>query len=219
MPELPEVETIKIQLSAVLPGLTIKAVEVRTAGVFRGDQGLLRGISVKGLRRLGKMLVIDLTGNTSLAVHLGMSGRLVFENFKVKSLKFKVHWDVDYPRDPHTHVVITFKDGSQLYYHDQRKFGWLHMVPTRKVANLPYVAKLGPEFLSTLTRGKFDKIMRGSSRPIKLVLMDQKRLAGVGNIYANESLWCAKIHPKTKAKLLSHGHIATLFTCLEKILR
>lgn len=219
MPELPEVETIRIQLDKVLPRLVIKDVEVRSSKVFQGDKRVLIGKKILGLRRFAKVLIIDLSGGLSLAVHLKMTGRLVYQQLKVKSAKLKVDWDVDYPTDKHTHVVITFTNGDRLYYHDQRKFGWLRVLTTTKVLELPFLAALGPEFFRGLTLSKFKDILAKNSRPIKLVLMDQEKLAGVGNIYANEGLWCAKINPKTPAKTLSSKQSAMLFACLEKVLK
>ena len=226
MPELPEVETIRLQLSRVLPGLKIVNVEVRVNRIFSGNEKLIVGKTVKALRRYSKALVIDLDGRLSLVVHLKMTGRLVCEKLKGKSQKAKVDWDIDYPTDKHTHVIITFTNGDKLYFNDVRKFGWIQIVPTEKVEELPYIKTLGPEFLNNppagragLTIQQFNNVLKNSAKPVKLVLMDQKKLAGVGNIYTNESLWMAKINPRTKANALRDGFIATLFHCLGKILK
>ncbi|MFZ5845031.1 MAG: bifunctional DNA-formamidopyrimidine glycosylase/DNA-(apurinic or apyrimidinic site) lyase [Patescibacteria group bacterium] len=212
MPELPEVETIRLQLSSVLVGKTIKSIEVRKAKLWRGDRAWVIGKKIVRLRRYSKLLVIDLTDNFSLAIHLKLTGRLVYE-------KLKVSWDVDYPTDKHTHIVIAFSDRSKLYFHDLRQFGYIQVVESNTVESLPYVSSLGPEFFRNLDLGTFTKIIKKGTRPVKLVLMDQQRLAGVGNIYANESLWCAKIYPKRRANALSDEQIAGLFHCLEKIFK
>lgn len=218
MPELPEVETIRIQLSSVLVGKTIKSVEVRKAKLFRGDQAKVLGKKIVGLRRYSKLLVLDLTGDVSLAIHLKMTGRLVYSSqFIVHSKKIKP--EMDYEKDKHTHIVIHFTDGSKLYFHDLRQFGFMQVLSTNLVENLSYVKSLGPEFLYNLTREQFKNILGRSNRPVKLVLMDQTKFAGVGNIYANEGLWCAKINPKAKANTLSQSQIISLFNCLEKILK
>ncbi len=218
MPELPEVETIRIQLSSILPGLVVQAVEVKTPKIFTGDPHVLLHRKIIRLRRIGKMLVIDLSGGLSTAIHLKMTGRLVYHQIKNKKLK-KINTDIDYENDKHTHVVITFASGDHLYYNDQRKFGWLRVVKTSEIEKLPYVARLGPEFLGNLKVEQFKKILQSSSRPVKLVITDQEKIAGSGNIYANEALWCARINPAAKANGLSDTQIKTLFTCFEKILR
>lgn len=225
MPELPEVETIKLQLSRVLPGETIKNVEVRAKKIFPGDPKRVVGKKIIKLRRFSKALVIDLSGGTSLVVHLKLTGRLVYANHTRSDLStsersdLKYKWDTAYQTDKHTHVVITFVSGDKLYFHDLRKFGWIQIVETDQVEELPYIKKLGPEFFRDLTEDKFLKLLKGTRLPIKIALMDQQKLGGVGNIYANEGLWCAKINPKTKANTLSDGYIVTLFNCLEKILK
>lgn len=218
MPELPEVETIRLQLETILPKLKIKAVEVKTARIFQGNSKLLVGKSIKGLRRFGKMLIIDLTGGLSIAVHLRMTGRLVFEKFKIKNLNFKLDQEINYAKDKHTHIIITFTNGAKLYYHDVRKFGFVQIVPTRKVGEIGYIKNLGPEFLSNLTIAQFNKIVKFAKVPIKLLLLDQQKLAGAGNIYTNEALWCAKVSPGTPADKISGGQIAKLFSCLETTL-
>ena len=219
MPELPEVETIRLQLSSVLVGKAIKGIEVRKAKLWRGDQNKVIGKKIVKLRRYSKLLVIDLTDGLSLAIHLKLTGRLVYEEFKVKSEKLKVNWDINYPTDKHTHVVITFSDNSKLYFHDLRQFGYIQVVGSDAVESLPYVSSLGPEFFRNLDLATFAEIIKKGSRPIKLILMDQQKLAGVGNIYANEGLWCAKIYPKRQANALSDEQIAGLFHCLAKIIK
>lgn len=217
MPELPEVETIRRQLSSVLVGLKIKSVEAKVKRVFPGDPKKIIGRTVKGLRRYSKVVVIDLDGGLSLVIHLKMTGRLVYQ---AKSDKHNSkNWDIDYPTDKHTHVIISFTDGSRLFFNDVRKFGWIQIILTGKVEELPYIKKLGPEFFRNLNFKEFSAIIKAATRPIKMVLMDQEKLAGVGNIYANESLWCAKINPKIKAAKLSAEQITVLFKCLEDILR
>jgi len=228
MPELPEVETIRVQLSGVLVGKTIKDIEIRKVKLFKGEKKLVIGKKITGLRRFSKLLVIDTFGGISLAIHLKMTGRLVFNakcqmpNDKCKNKKQKErnpYWEVDYETDKHTHVVVHFTDGSKLYFHDVRQFGYLQVIVTDKVGDLGYIRSLGKEFLRDLTLKDFTKVLKSSRRAIKVVLMDQTKFAGVGNIYTNEALWCAKIYPKTKANTLSHGYMVTLFNCLENILK
>ena len=218
MPELPEVETVKLQLSRLIIGKTIKDVEIRKAKIFRGDKKSIVGKKIVGLRRFSKLLVIDLDHKLSLAIHLKMTGRLVYEDPAGKKAK-SLRWEFDYNTDKHTHIVIHFSDGSKLHFHDLRQFGYIQVVDTEKVGALSYVTTLGPEFFRNLDLKQFREVLGRSGKPIKLVLMDQQKVAGVGNIYANEALWCAKIDPRKKSKELSENQVSALFACLEKIMR
>lgn len=215
MPELPEVETIRLELRSRLPGETVKNVSVAAAKSFHGNSKSLIGKKIIGLRRFGKVLVIDFSGNLSLAIHLKLTGRVIYQEKEKKPSG----WDADYPTDSHTRVVIDFTSGDHLYFHDVRLFGWMEIFPSDKVENMPYLAKLGPEIMSGVKERELGEILAKSSRPVKLVLMDQEKVAGIGNIYANEGLWCAKINPKTKASKLSKDEVAKLYDCLEKILK
>lgn len=235
MPELPEVETIRIQLSDLIVGLKIADIQVLHPKTFIGDKKLILKSKITGVRRFGKMLVIDLAGDYSLAVHLKMTGQLIY---KIKDKKSKIKNDdkiliIDYPQlhlpNKHTRVIIDFTTGDRLFFNDIRKFGWIRIVRnetmkqfnnvTKKISSLKEILdKLGPEPLRDLTLGKFREILKSAKKPVKLILMDQEKIAGVGNIYANDALFLAKVHPKTpsmnisvdKAKLLYHNLLQVL---------
>lgn len=215
MPELPEVETIRLQLERKLPGLTVKNISVRTAKSFHGNPKSLTGKKITGLKRFGKVLVIDFSGNLSVAIHLKLTGRMVYQEKDKKA----AGWDVNYPTDLHTRVIFEFTSGDHLYFHDVRMFGWMQLFPSDKADRMPYLSKLGPEILKDVKEEELKKIFSKGNRPVKIILMDQEKVAGIGNIYANESLWCAKINPKTKANKLLNGQIVKLFKCLEAILK
>lgn len=214
MPELPEVETVRAQLAGILPGLTVAAVTIRRAASFPGGAVPLIGRSVMAVRRYSKLLVVDFSGGYSLTIHLKMTGRVIIESGRPPE-----GWDIDYPTHKHTHVTMRFTNGYRLFFHDQRTFGYLRMVPTAEVEQLPYIRTLGPEFFRNLTREQFLTAVRAGTRAIKTILLDQQRVGGVGNIYANEALWCARIHPETAGKNLSAAAAGRLFDCLEQIMR
>lgn len=216
MPELPEIETIRLQLTKVLPDKKIQTVEILKNKSFIGDKDLIIGESIKGLRRFGKILVIDLTGGLSLAVHLKMSGQLLYRSKKYK-VKIKNDKELSKLPDKYTRVILTFSDGDKLFFNDMRIFGWLKMVGKEDLKKI--IDKLGPDPLMELDEKKFYKIIQSSKKPIKLILMDQEKIAGVGNIYANDSLFLSKIHPKIKAKELSKNQATGLFRNLQKVLR
>ncbi len=205
MPELPEVETIRRQAEELLVGQTIKEIEIKRASIIRGDIKSLKGKKIIKARRFAKLLVLDFSGGVSLAIHLKMTGRLAV--FAKESEFFS-----------HTHVVFTLSNGKFLTFSDIRRFGYLQVVETTKVGELKFIKSLAKEPLSGLTLLDFSHMLSRSSRPIKLLLLDQTKIGGVGNIYDCESLWMAKIHPKQPANSLSTVEIKRLFSAIEEVL-
>jgi len=122
--------------------------------------------------------------------------------------------------DRSTRVTFSFTDGSQLFFNDQRKFGWVRLVPTAEIPNIDFFKRVGPEPLATdFTPSDFRaRLMRRQNSAVKAVLLDQTVIAGIGNIYADESLWSAKIHPATPVKNISSTKLNTLFTALRSVL-
>ena len=217
MPELPEVETIKLGLSKLLPGKVIIKVDFDWPKSFPNSkddvQNFMIGSAVNDVRRRAKVLLIDLSSDYSLVIHLKMTGQLVY-------LSAKDRFGAGHPSDSlignlpdkSTRVTITFSDDSKLFFNDQRKFGWMRLIPTSEVINLDFFKKIGPEPLQAdFTWQVFrDRIRRRSKSGIKAVLLDQTVLAGVGNIYADESLWGAKIHPARSVNELTVAQIKKL---------
>src|SRR3990172_7363539 len=191
MPELPEVETIRRQLEKHLVGHKILGIDIRVAKIFPQGKEKLIGGRVKSARRLGKVLIVDLDNSFSFLVHLKLTGQVIYAAPK-------------FPNQPgkFTHVVFKLDKGGKLFFNDSRKFGWIKVEETPKVAKESFIAKLGPEPLRDLTGRQFARILSSSRRPIKIILMDQEKLSGVGNIYANDALWLAKINPKRPANAL-----------------
>lgn len=192
MPELPEVETVRRMLEATVIGRTIRAV--RLSGlrlrepIQRDLPGRLRGLRLVAARRHGKYLLLDLDEGLTLLSHLGMSGRWLF-----------------HPRVPaddiaHVHVRIRFADGSQLWFADPRRFGLLRLVATAQLGQDRRLAGLGPDPVAQPPTGtSLRMIARGSRVSIKNFLLDQRRLAGIGNIYASEILHRAAVDPRARA--------------------
>ena len=123
--------------------------------------------------------------------------------------------------DRSTRVQVDFVDGSRLFFNDQRKFGWVKLLPTDEVKNLPFMQKVGPEPLDPNTRAEdfIQRIRRRQNSMIKPAFLDQTVIAGVGNIYADEALWAAQIHPQTRVKKVNDQQLNTLFTELRQILQ
>lgn len=228
MPELPEVETVKAGLARLLPGRTVASVQL-DAGSPKSFpnaptdvERFLIGASVQTVTRRAKVLLIALSSDYSLVVHLKMTGQLVFDGTGV-------HFGAGHPSDSLVHalpdrstrVTLIFTDGSQLFFNDQRKFGWMRLLPTTEVPELDFFKKVGPEPLAAdFTWQDFaTRLRRRPNSGIKAVLLDQTVIAGVGNIYADESLWGAKIHPETRTGSLSDVKIKTLYTALRTVLQ
>jgi formamidopyrimidine-DNA glycosylase len=218
MPELPEVETVRRGLSQFLPGREVSTVSFDWPKAFPNAkpdiEAFLVGAKVLSVERRAKVLLMELSSKYSLVTHLKMTGQLVFRDSKVR-------FGAGHPSDSligelpdkSTRVTLTFVDGSQLFFNDQRKFGWMRLLPTAEVMNLDFFQKVGPEPLSAdFTWQAFgERLKRRAKSNIKAVLLDQTVIAGIGNIYADESLWGAQIHPLTLAGSLSPEQIRTLY--------
>lgn len=250
MPELPEVETVRRGLANLLPGRTVlRSTTIDSPKSFPNApsdvEQFLYEATIVGVRRRAKVLIIDLSSEYSLVVHLKMTGQLVFRGedrvqnleYGIRNLEVKISETSEsltsfaggHPNDSlvgklpdrSTRVQIDFTDGSHLFFNDQRKFGWIKLVPTTMVEQMPFFQKVGPEPLDPKTKSEefIQRVRRRSGSMIKPVILDQAVIAGVGNIYADECLWAAHIHPETRAGKLSDEQLNTLFIELVKILQ
>ena len=219
MPELPEVETIKLGLQKELVNHAIMAVEVRVPKLFAGNPAVLKGQKVLEIARRAKILIIKLT-NSYLIIHLKMTGQLIFVPNIGEDWVVGGHPDKAYTADlphKHTHIIFTF-DNGRLYFNDLRKFGWVKLLDEEAELE-PYLTDLGVEYtwpeytLDYFTR----KLARRKSITIKQALLDQSLVAGVGNIYADESLFCARISPLRKVSSLTPKEIAKLYDCIPQV--
>jgi len=219
MPELPEVETMRIQLAKYLAGHKILAVEIRNRKTFQGDEKKIVGAKITGTRRFGKVSVIDLANGYSVLTHVKLTGQYIYRGPNLKNpskLSAKVTGGIP---GPHTLVIFNLDRGGVLYYNDVRRFGWIRIEKTEDVEKEKFIVKLGPEPLKDLTLEIFKSILSKSGRPIKIVLMDQTKMGGVGNIYANDALWLSKINPKTPAKELQNDKITELYKAIISVLK
>ena len=220
MPELPEVETLKLGLQKYLVGHTIESVELRLKKQFQGNVQQVEGATVIGVRRFGKGLVIDLSNNYSLAIHIKLTGQLIYRG---KDEPKVIHTDMrtvgkTLP-NTWTRVIFHLDKEATLYYNDLRQFGWIKVVSTDKVGELPFFKELGPEFFQDLDEARFAEILSKSKTAIKPLIMDQQKMAGVGNIYANDSLYLAKINPKRPANSLTREEVTALFNAITTVLK
>lgn len=266
MPELPEVETVRRGLSGLIIGRTIKAVEHDTPKGFPNSASdvkqFLIGAKATDVRRRAKVLLIDLSTDYTLVIHLKMTGQLVFVGESLPGVTSKhLQPEVDkapgplldpgakpfaqrtkedeqavaeerfgagHPNasligtlpDRSTRVTFTFTDGSHLYFNDQRKFGWVKLMPTLEVPNIDFMKKVGPEPLEAdFTATEFaSRFIRRPGTSIKAALLDQTVVAGVGNIYADESLWGAKLHPQRPVKTVTKKEFEKLYEALRSVM-
>lgn len=224
MPELPEVETIRVGLAKLLPDKKVKDIWHDWAKSFPNAPAdaarFLVGASITDVRRRAKVLIIELSSGWSLVIHLKMTGQLVFRGEQVFGAGHPTKSLVGELPDKSTRVVLDFTDGSKLFFNDQRKFGWMRLIPTLEVPEIDFMKKVGPEPLDDdFTVDKFiDRLLTRKNSPIKAVLLDQSVLAGVGNIYADESLFAAKIHPATPVSAVSRTKLVALYKDLRDIL-
>lgn len=209
MPELPEVETIRRQLAPHLEGRTIEAVEIRDWRWTRpADPGLiateLTGAEIRRVGRSGKYLLLELDGDRHLLIHLRMTGGLLF----------------DPPQEPpHTRARFDLDHGHVLAYVDPRRFGTAHLLHGAEARDMYLGERLGVEpFTPQFTAAHLREQARGRTAPIKSFILDQRRIAGVGNIYADEALFRAGIHPLRPAGKLTLAQWEQLRRAIEQVL-
>lgn len=210
MPELPEVETVRRTLYDKIVGRRIERVEIITPRqIYHPDPDTFRaeleGARFTDIERRGKWLLFRL-GPITLVGHLRMSGHLYV-------------CEPGRPRDKHTHVVFHLDDGKELRYDDQRKFGGFHLLGPRGEGTPPGLAALGPEPLSQeFTPAVLAAALAGKKSPVKAALLNQAIVAGLGNIYVDESLFCARIHPERLGESLAPEEVQRLHGCIRSVL-
>lgn len=218
MPELPEVETIKRYLNKKIINKTISDIEILSSKNFIGNKKQIIGWQIKSLKRYGKVLVFELifsnhqplTTNYYLNFHFKLSGQLLYaENINNAYFKNKIPFTKGNKMPANTtRVIIKFKDKSGLFFNDLRKFGWI------KITNKPIIPK-GIDVLSKKFNIQLvNSLTRKTHKSIKSLLMDQNLIAGIGNIYANDSLFLAKIHPLRPSNSLTINEIKNLYKAI-----
>jgi formamidopyrimidine-DNA glycosylase len=209
MPELPEVETLIRSLSPRLKGLEVRGFKIFRRGVLRNENlsllHKLKGKKIVDIRRRGKMILIDCEGNLSLIIHLKMTGQLIF-------------YSKDEPLDKHTHFVLFFKGRSEeLRFRDVRKFGFISCRRTSDLDSSGELRQLGPEPLE-MDFPCFCRLFQGRTARLKSLLLNQNFLAGIGNIYSDEILFEAKVHPLTPASCLREKELKLLWRAMRSVL-
>lgn len=225
MPELPEVETVRRGLDGLIVGRVVRSVSVRDSPKsFPNAQAdvdqFFIGAEIIAVRRRAKVLLVDLSTDYTLVIHLKMTGQLVYRGEQVFGAGHPNDSLIGELPDNSTRVMIEFMDNSWLYFNDQRKFGWIRLMPTIEVPNIDFMQRVGPEPLEAdFTPEEFAaRFIRRARTNIKAALLDQTVVAGVGNIYADESLWGARISPKRLVAEVTPGEFTTLYTELRSVM-
>lgn len=218
MPELPEVETVRAGLLPAMEGRVIRNAEVRRADLrwpFPDRMAeRLTGKKVISLRRRSKYILLDLSSGETLIVHLGMSGRILISEQPVGAFHH------EFPAlEKHDHVVFDMEEGTRVVFNDPRRFGAMDLAETERVESHRFLKDIGPEPLGNgFNEAYLESKLRGRNVPMKTALLDQKIVAGLGNIYVCEALNRAGISPRRKATNLSGVKIARLVPIIRDVL-
>lgn len=226
MPELPEVEILRRELVSAIKGRAIRSVQVKVPRMVKPltstkFQQQIKNKKILDIDRRAKILIFKLSGNLFLIIHLKMSGQLIFQPKKGRVVAggHPQPGGLDNLPNKFTHIIFDFIDGSKLYFNDMRKFGWMRLIDKEQLSKL--ASEFGPEPLDKeFTLEKFQEILKKyPNRKIKQILLDQSLIAGLGNIYVDESCFCARILPTRIAKKIKPKEAKILRQCIIKILK
>jgi formamidopyrimidine-DNA glycosylase len=218
MPELPEVETVRRGLEPVMTGQVIASAQVNRPDLRwpfpESMADRLTGKRVLGLRRRSKYILADLDSGESLLVHLGMSGRMLISGATLGQF----HHEHPAPAK-HDHVVLDMANGARVTFNDARRFGAMDLLPTAMGDAHPLLTQIGPEpFGNDFNEPYLVARLKGRATPIKSALLDQKIVAGLGNIYVAEVLYRARIHPARLSGKMSAKRVASLVPLIRQVL-
>tara|TARA_Y100000816_G_scaffold291444_1_gene282803 strand:+ start:1004 stop:1870 length:867 start_codon:yes stop_codon:yes gene_type:complete len=223
MPELPEVEVVKKSLERKITNLAIKGVKIND-GNLRYKVNIkqihkLVGKTIKKIERRSKFLIFKIEKNLDMLVHLGMTGKFFFINNKNKKIKTSFYYNISKNDHKHDRIIFFLKGKQKLIYNDIRKFGFIKFIDPRKTNKCLHLKKLGPEPLSKFYNFNYiKKYILGRKRTIKDILMDQKCVSGLGNIYVNEILFVSGIKPVRQVNKLKDFELKKILFNTKKIL-
>jgi formamidopyrimidine-DNA glycosylase len=218
MPELPEVETVRRGLVPAMEGVMIAQADVNRADLrwpFPPEMSArLTGRRVERLRRRSKYILVDLDSGETLLIHLGMSGRMLISGDPLGQFVRR------HPApEKHDHVVLHMANGARITFNDPRRFGVMDLMPTTTAEMHRLLASLGPEPLGNdFHEDHLIQAFRNRGAPVKSVLLDQRTVSGMGNIYVCEALFRAKIHPARKAGKIGKGRVRALVPIIREVL-
>jgi len=222
MPELPEVETVKKGLEKAIVGKKIADYSCDTPKMTNFSLNKVKGLKVIGVRRRAKMLIIDLSADHHILVHLKMTGQLVYRSKKQCLIGgHQIEKSCESLPNKFTHATFTFSDGTFLYYNDIRKFGWVRLYTKEQLAKVFEQMGMGPEPLSKDFTIDYlrQRIRQRPRNRVKQFIMDNKILVGVGNIYSDEVCYYAKVRPDRRVETLTDKEIKLIHSGIAKILK
>jgi formamidopyrimidine-DNA glycosylase len=223
MPELPEVETIRRDLFKKIIGKRIIGIEVKKNSMVKGSTPIfirkIKNRRIIDIRRTGKLLIFDLGQNLNILVHLKMTGQLVYKKgLQIVAGGHNIPKSDNKLPNKYSHIIINFFGGGRLFFNDLRQFGYMRLVDDKQ-RNL-IVAEFGIEPLTkNFNLDNFKKIFSGRKNLLKAILLNQKLIAGIGNIYADEICFAARISPGRRVNKLTGKEIKKLFLVSEKIIK
>ena len=224
MPELPEVEVVKKSLENKLKNLTIKRVFIinnKLRYKINNNQFYrIKGKKIISVKRRSKYLLINLNQNFTILAHLGMTGKFFIIDKKNKKQKTSFYYSIKNDESKHDHLCLHLNKGFKLIYNDVRKFGFLKLFKSKDIYKSNHLKDLGPEPLTKKFNINYvSKYTSNKNKTIKDLLMDQKFVSGVGNIYCNEILFSCKINPKRIARKVNKKELANIVKFTKKILK
>lgn len=221
MPELPEIETVKLGLQKYLVGHKVENIKVKIPKMFAGPPNQIIGAKIINIKRIGKGLIIEFDNGYVLAVHFKMTGQLVFRDKNTHNLVLSKKVGGDILPSKYSHIIFALDKGAMLYYNDLRQFGWIKVLKKDELMQMPFFKEMGPEPKvgndlagKELTFDYFKGVLQKSNLATKVILMDQKKIGGIGNIYANDALFLASVDPRRKGKSLNDKELKKLFEAI-----
>ena len=224
MPELPEVEVVKRSLTNKTQNLSIKAVKINDGRLrYKIERNKIKkiiGLKFKKIFRKSKYLLFFFDKDIVMLVHLGMTGKFFFVNHKKIKYKTSFYYDMNEDKDKkHDRIIFDLSNNQKLIYNDVRKFGFIKVINQANLEQNAHLKHLGPEPLSSkFDIGYFKNYIRGKQRVVKNILMDQKFISGLGNIYVNEILFVSGVRPSKKIKKLTNLEIQKIIKSSKKII-
>lgn len=223
MPELPEVEVVKRSLEKKILNLKVKRVRINDFNLrYKVDKyriALLKGKKIKKIERRSKFLIFEISSDLIMLIHLGMTGKFFFINRDKKKFKTSFYYNLD-KNEKHDRIIFYLQNNQKLIYNDVRKFGFIKLYKSKEYKDISHLKNLGPEPLSKYWNLKyFQKYILNRNRNIKSILMDQKFISGLGNIYVNEILFLSRIMPYRKIKTLKNYEIIKIVKNTKKVLK
>jgi len=222
MPELPEVEVVKRSLEKKIINLTIKKVTINTNklrySLSKKDFNKIINTKILSIKRRSKYLLINLQKNYTIVCHLGMTGKFFIID-RNKKFKTSFYYRLSSKDDKHNHIIFKLSKKVILIYNDVRKFGFIKIIKTSSIISNKHISLLGPEPLSKKFNAVyFKRYIINKKKKLKDLMMDQKFVSGLGNIYANEILFLSKLNPKKNINKIENHHIKKILFFTKKIL-